>query len=70
MHTKAYNVVFPDNAIFNVIKGGVAKDVADGFYIITEPLAKAIIHFILNQVYYVKMWVARHLALLRISNIT
>ena len=46
-HTKAFNVVFPNNAIFNVIKGGVAKDVADGFYIITKPLAKGTypIHF-------------------------
>jgi hypothetical protein len=39
-HTKAFNVVFPDNAIFDVRKGGVAKDVADGFYVITKPFAK------------------------------
>ena len=30
-HTKAYDVVFPDSAIFNVIKGGVAKDVVMDF---------------------------------------
>jgi len=39
-HTDAFDVVFPDNAIFGVLKGGVSKAVADGFYIITEPLAK------------------------------
>jgi hypothetical protein len=46
-HTDAFDVVFPDNAIYGVIKGGVSKAVADGFYIITEPLAKGtyIIHF-------------------------
>ena len=46
-HTDAFNVVFPDNAIFGVIKGGPSKAVADGFYIITKPLAKGTypIHF-------------------------
>ena len=46
-HTDAFDVVFPDNAIYGVIKGGVSKAVADGFYIITEPLAKGTytIHF-------------------------
>ena len=46
-HTDAFNVVFPDNAIFGVIKGGPSKAVADGFYIITQPLAKGTypIHF-------------------------
>jgi hypothetical protein len=46
-HTDAFDVVFPDNAIFGVLKGGVSKAVADGFYIITEPLAKGTytIHF-------------------------
>jgi hypothetical protein len=39
-HTDAFDVVFPDNAIFGVLKGGSSKAVADGFYIITEPLAK------------------------------
>lgn len=46
-HTDAFNVVFPDNAIYGVIKGGPSKAVADGFYIITKPLAKGTypIHF-------------------------
>ena len=46
-HTDAFNVVFPDNAIFGVVKGGQSKAVADGFYIITKPLAKGTypIHF-------------------------
>ena len=39
-HTDAFEVVFPDNGIFGVLKGGVSKAVADGRYIITEPLAK------------------------------
>jgi hypothetical protein len=39
-HTDAFDVVFPDNGIFGVMKGGVSKVVADGRYIITEPLAK------------------------------
>jgi hypothetical protein len=38
--TDAFEVVFPDNGVFGVIEGGVSKAVADGFYIITEPLAK------------------------------
>jgi hypothetical protein len=46
-HTDAFDVTFPDNAIFGVMKGGVSKAVADGFYIITEPLAKGTypVHF-------------------------
>jgi hypothetical protein len=46
-HTDAFDVVFPDNGIFGVVKGGVSKAVADGRYIITEPLAKGTytIHF-------------------------
>jgi hypothetical protein len=46
-HTDAFNVVFPDNAIYGVIKGGPSKAVADGFYIITKPLTKGTypIHF-------------------------
>jgi hypothetical protein len=46
-HTDAFEVVFPDNGIFGVLKGGVSKAVADGRYIITEPLAKGTypIHF-------------------------
>ncbi len=46
-HTDAFNVVFPDNGIFGITKGGVSKAVADGRYIITEPLTKGTynIHF-------------------------
>ena len=46
-HTDVFEVVFPDKGIFGVIKGGPSKAVADGFYIITEPLAKGTypIHF-------------------------
>jgi hypothetical protein len=46
-HTDAFDVVFPDNGIFGVLKGGISKAVADGRYIITEPLAKGTytIHF-------------------------
>jgi hypothetical protein len=46
-HTDAFDVVFPDNGIFGVLKGGMSKAVADGRYIITEPLAKGTypIHF-------------------------
>jgi hypothetical protein len=39
-HTDDFEVVFPDNGLFGVIEGGLSKVVADGFYIITEPLAK------------------------------
>jgi hypothetical protein len=39
MHTKVFDVVFPDNAIFGVTKGKTMA-VADGYYVITEPLAK------------------------------
>ena len=38
--TDVFEVVFPDNGIFGVIEGGASKVVADGFYIITEPLTK------------------------------
>ncbi len=46
-HTDVFDVVFPDNGMFGVIEGGPSKVVADGFYIITEPLAKGSypIHF-------------------------
>jgi len=37
-HTGAFDVVFPNNGIFGVIEGGLSKAVADGFYILTEPL--------------------------------
>ncbi len=38
--TDVFEVVFPDYGVFGVIEGGVSKAVADGFYIITEPLIK------------------------------
>jgi hypothetical protein len=45
--TDVFEVVFPDKGIFGVIEGGISKVVADGFYIITEPLIKGnySIHF-------------------------
>jgi len=45
--TDVFEVVFPDNGIFGVIEGGISNVVADGFYIITEPLIKGnySIHF-------------------------
>jgi hypothetical protein len=45
--TGPFEVVFPDNGIFGVLKGGTFNSVADGFYIITEPLTKGnyLIHF-------------------------
>ena len=39
IHTDAFDVVFPDNAIFGA-SAGHSKVVADGFYVITEPLKK------------------------------
>jgi hypothetical protein len=46
-HTDDFEVVFPDKGIFGIVKGGVSKAVADGFYIITEPLTNGTypIHF-------------------------
>ena len=46
-HTGVFEAVWPDNATYGIMKGGVSKSVADGRYIITEPLAKGtyIIHF-------------------------
>jgi hypothetical protein len=38
-HTGAFDVTFPDNAIFGASKGN-SKSVADGYYVITEPLPK------------------------------
>jgi hypothetical protein len=38
--TDPFEVIFPDNGIAGVVKGGPSKSVADGFYILTEPLAK------------------------------
>jgi hypothetical protein len=38
-HTGAFEVVFPKDAIFGATEGS-SKAVADGYYVITEPLAK------------------------------
>ncbi len=38
-HTDAFDVLFPENAVFGVTPGK-SKAVADGYYIITEPLPK------------------------------
>lgn len=40
-HTGAFDVVFPENAMYGV-SPGLSKVVADGFYIITEPLKKGV----------------------------
>jgi hypothetical protein len=39
-NTGPFNVVFPDNPAFGVLEGGPSKTVADGFYILTEPISK------------------------------
>jgi hypothetical protein len=39
-NTEPFSVVFPDNPSFGVLEGGPSKTVADGFYILTEPLSK------------------------------
>jgi hypothetical protein len=46
-HTDAFDVTFPHNGLFGVIEGGPSKVVADGFYILTEPLTNGSypIHF-------------------------
>jgi hypothetical protein len=46
-HTDDFEVVFPDNGIFGVVKGGPSKAVADGRYVLTEPLPKGnhTVHF-------------------------
>ena len=36
--TEPFQVIWPDNGAFGVIEGGPSNAVADGFYIITEPL--------------------------------
>ena len=36
--TEPFEVIFPDNGIFGVADGGPSQVVADGFYILTEPL--------------------------------
>jgi hypothetical protein len=45
--TDAFDVVWADKAIFGIIEGGPSKAVADGFYILTEPLKNGTypIHF-------------------------
>jgi hypothetical protein len=40
IHTGDFEVNFPVNAIFGVLEPGPSKAVADGFYVITEPLQK------------------------------
>lgn len=46
-HTEPFETIWPDNAAFGIVKGGNSTAVADGFYIITEPIAKGnyTIHF-------------------------
>jgi hypothetical protein len=39
MHTGVFEVAFPKNAIFGATEG-ISKAVADGYYVITEPLTK------------------------------
>ena len=45
--TDVFEVVFPDKGIFGILGGGLSKAVADGFYILTEPLTNGtyLIHF-------------------------
>ncbi len=38
IHTDDFDVVFADNGPFGIVKGGPSKAVADGFYVLTEPL--------------------------------
>jgi len=38
--TEPFETTWPDNAIFGIPKGGNSSVVADGWYIITEPLSK------------------------------
>jgi hypothetical protein len=46
-HTDPFIVNFANNGIFGILQGGPTNDVADGFYILTQPLAKGTypIHF-------------------------
>ena len=46
-HTEPFETTWPDQALFGIEKGGNSTIVADGWYIITEPLAKGnhTIHF-------------------------
>jgi hypothetical protein len=45
--TNAFDVVWADKGIFGIVDGGPSKAVADGFYILTEPLKNGTypIHF-------------------------
>jgi hypothetical protein len=47
VHTDAFNFNFANNGIFAIIEGGPTRAVADGFFVMTEPLAKGtyFIHF-------------------------
>jgi hypothetical protein len=38
--TDAFNVDYADNGIFGIVEGGPTKTVADGYYIMTDPLPK------------------------------
>jgi hypothetical protein len=38
--TNALNVDYDDNRIFEIVEGGPVKAVADGYYIMTDPLQK------------------------------
>ena len=39
-HTEPFETTWPDKALFGIEKGGNSTVVADGWYIITEPVAK------------------------------
>jgi hypothetical protein len=38
--TNAFDVDYADNGIFGIVEGGPTKAVADGYYIMTDPLPK------------------------------
>jgi hypothetical protein len=38
--TDGFDVDYADNGIFGIVEGGPTKAVADGYYIMTEPLQK------------------------------
>ena len=38
IHTGVFDVIFPNNGIYGIMEGGPSKVVADGFYVLTEPL--------------------------------
>ncbi|MGC2386335.1 MAG: hypothetical protein WA460_04590, partial [Nitrososphaeraceae archaeon] len=39
-NTEGFEVVYPNNGIFGVVDGGPSMAVADGYYIMTDPLPK------------------------------